>query len=227
MKKLIFLLPLLGVFVSSCVTLSPSVFIPKPKNEVLLPTLDTQFDMSSFNAYYPDIITGGNTMRATCDSVNFSISYDSKPIQIMSNFYAQDIINNFERDVKDNITNPYGDRKGSIVCKLMYSKRDNADWYFTILSGVTFLTANILGMPLRSQRAIMDIEVEIYDLSGKLIGRYSAHGDDKERVALYYGYNTEDAARKANIMAFQQAMQHIKIQINNEADRLNNILNNQ
>ena len=223
MKKYILLLSIVSLLFSSCATLEPGLFRSNSKNSVLLPTLDPQFDMRSLNAYYPEIISGGNYMNSN----NVNIAYEAYPVQIKQNILSQDIINIFERDVKDNITDPFGDYKGAIVCKVVYANQKSKNIALTVLSTITLGIGNLLGLPTCSEEMAMDIEVEIYDLSDKLIGRYSSQGYDKEWVALYYGYDTSDAIRKANAIAFKNAMSNIKEQINQDADRLSEILNNQ
>jgi hypothetical protein len=225
MKK-IFLLTLVAHLVSSCASMKMTDLKPEPKNSKLLPTLQTRIDINSFeSAYtlgtttststgtvYGQSKTGQNKSQVSGIGVSVSSSTMSKDPRI------QDAITIFDRDVKDNITDPFGESKGYILCKINASKSKlNLGW--ALLSGVTLMIPNILGMPMGAYKITLDVDVEIYDNSEKLIARYNGVAKKKTYMAAYWGYG-KDVERVANIKAFRDAMNQIKLQIENDHEKI-------
>lgn len=220
MKNLI----LMGIMflMTSCLTLNLKDLKPYPKIETLLPTLEPMIDEYSFESAYP---TGYNAgYQTTIEQVN------DKEVVVNSGFKPdfsrkQDAITLFNREVKENITNPYGDVKGSIVCKIAGESSVLGGYGWAVLSGFTFFIPNLLGMPIGNYHTSLDLDVEIYNTSNKLIGSYNAIGNSKIWCAMYYGYSHGSAYRKSNIDAFKLAMKDIKSQIEKDSERLIKELN--
>lgn len=225
MKKLIFLTVIIQL-VSSCASMKMSDLKPEPKNNKLLPTLQTRIDINSFeSAYtlgtatstssgtvYGQSKTGQNKTQVSGIGVSVSSTTMSKDPRI------QDAITIFDRDVKDNITDPFGESKGYILCKINASNNKvNLGW--AVLSGVTLMVPNLFGMPMGAYKIELDVDVEIYDHSEKLIARYNGVAKKKTYMAAYWGYG-KDVERVANIKAFRAAMNQIKLQIENDYEKL-------
>ncbi len=145
---------------------------------------------------------------------------------------VQDAITIFDRDVKNNITNPYGEKKGYILCKIAAGGSRFAGLGWGMLSGITLFVPTIFGVPFRTFKTALDVEVEIYDKNQNLIGRYNAQCSDKTWIAMYWGYSgigpvkpAIPAARISSINAFKCAMIEIKNQILKDSVRLNKELN--
>jgi len=230
MKNAIFFL-ILGLIFTSCRSLKLADLKPEPKNNKLLPTLQIRIDINSFeSAYtlgkatstssgtvYGQSTTGQNKTQVSGIGVSVSSTTVSKDPRI------QDAITIFDRDVKDNITNPYGESKGYILFKINASNsKVNLGW--ALLSGVTLMIPNILGMPMSAYKIELDVDVEIYDNSEKLIGRYNGVAKKKTYVAAYWGYG-KDLERVANIKAVRAAMNQIKLQIENDYEKIISKLN--
>lgn len=194
------------LLLSSCKSLDLDELNPKGQNQTLLPPLEPVFDI-----YHVD---------HRVDDANLS----NQVINPYINDDTRDRIAIFESDVYDNITSPYGERKGSIHC-IISSEEIEHSAYFLIPSFLSLGILNILGMPFDLSHKILDVKVEIYDLDRNLVGRYSAQCRKKTIVAFYYGYSGKSADRKNNIQAFKCAMNDIKAQINNDAERLIKALN--
>jgi len=211
---------------TACLSLDLKDLKPYPKNANLLPTLEPLFDMGTLEAYYPSQIIGTQSIKNEIESDNtVSTRINSNSTYITRSPEAQDLLTIFNRDVKDNITNPYGEQKGVIVCQIVQNKKQ--DTFFRFLTYLSLGSSTLLGIPSGYCRTSINVEVEIYDLSDKLIGRYTADCSKKVWSALYYGYNLNDISRKSNIDAFKCAMNDIKVQINSDATRLNELLNSQ
>jgi hypothetical protein len=70
----------------------------------------------------------------------------------------------------------------------------------------------------------IDIELRILDRNNKLIGKYSATGESKVTVALYYGYSAVNAGRKSYLEAMLEAFDKIRPKIQKDSKRINDIL---
>ena len=226
MKKALFLLIPFFVF-TSCATFKMSDLKPYPKNKNLLPALEPRVDVSSIeSAFTLGTSLGATTGYANKLGKNSVLGTAITSTEISKDPRVQDAITIFDRDVKDNITNPYGDRKGYILCKIAAGENSSGyGWAF--MSGFTLGFANLLGMPISHWVTTLDVEVEIYNLSETLIRRYNAQCRHETWNALYYGYglNMVAAKRKAGLEAFKCSMNKIKKQIESEASDIIQELN--
>lgn len=68
-------------------------------------------------------------------------------------------------------------------------------------------------LPYQTVRCEVDLQLEIADVQGRPIVTYSAPGVGKAKVALYYGYSSVDAVRKANLAALQAALKAIETKL--------------
>ena len=228
MKKVIILLIPFIVF-TSCATFKMSDLKPYPINKTLLPALEPRVDVPSIESAF----TLGQTIGASSGYAsklgnNSVLGTAITSSQISKDPRVQDAITIFDRDVKDNITNPYGDRKGYILGKIAAGENSSGiGWAF--MSGFTLGVWNLLGMPISHWVTTLDVEVEIYNLSEKLIRRYNAQCRHETWNALYYGYglNMVAAKRKAALEAFKCSMNKIKEQIESDAKDIIKELNNQ
>jgi hypothetical protein len=204
----------LVLLVSSCASIKPTDFRPDNQGCIQLPALDPVMDAVSLESMYPD-------SYISSDSGSSSDIYVSS---VSRNRKAQDVRTLFEREVKDCITNPYGELKGYIVCKVSsgYSRMNPA---FTFWSTMTLGIPNLLGLPYAVAKTLIDLDVEIYTIDNRLIGRYNASGYDRSYSAYYYGYRLADVSRISGINAFKMAMNDIKSKIERDKNRLEMELN--
>ena len=225
MKKL-FLIPFVLVFLfTSCKTIYLSELKPYPKNTKLLPALEPIVDIESLESAYS---SGSSVVEVS--------TYNSRPSNstylgignststIYKDKRVHDAITIFERDVTENITNPFGEKKGSITCRIVagdQSMKDNWVWG----TAFTLFTLNLLGIPYYSSVTDIDVEVEIYSKNNDLIGKYTATGHSKVWVALYWGYNESSASRKSAYTALKMALNEMKLKIQDDNDRLTLELN--
>jgi len=207
---------------------------PELQNSFLLPALEIKVDLNSFESVYSvGYSTGTTAGYGTSVSTHSVVGFGSVQSSINRDPRVQDAITIFERDVKNNITNPIGEKKGYITCRIANGSAKAGCFGFSILSGFTLMIPNLLGMPFGCNKTYLDVEVEIYDLKNNLIGRYNAQGYDKTWVAMYYGYSdfgpdksAKPVARISSINAFKSAMNEIKRQIENDYSRVKAKLNN-
>jgi hypothetical protein len=223
MKKVIQFI-IIALLASSCVSIKQSDFHQIPKNSVLLPALETRFDLYSFESAYSLGTTSGSSVGYGTAVSNSSAIVISGGTSIHSRDpRIQDAITIFDRNVKENITNPYGEKKGYIVCK-MADGSSKLSIGLVVLSGLTLCIPNLFGMPFGSYKTYLDVEVEIYNMRDELIGRYSEICSEKAWMACYWGYSDKNASIKSAVDAFSCALSSINDQIVDDADRLNHEL---
>ncbi len=129
----------------------------------------------------------------------------------------------FMEEMESNIMNPYGDKYGSVF----YSSRilEQKDGLgFLIASGMTLYFLNVLGMPLQVVSRIVEVEVRIVDLQGRLLAKYKGRDKGSAVVGLYYGYSFTDAYNKAQLEAAYGALKQIRPQIASDASKLREAL---
>ena len=227
MKKLIFLLSLIS-FVS-CKTLQISELRPTGTNEKLLPALEPQIDMESFQFAY-SMISTRTTGRTTGNDTDVIRRYSEHSTTFVDK-RIQDATILFERDLRDNITLGNGKPVGRAVCKIPTggTKITGAGWL--LASTFTFTILNWFGMPAVNYTTELELEVEIMNCNEDIIGRYTGYGFRRIPLAAWHGYDGSfvvtdggDGPRKSNIDAFQMAMTEIKSKIAADYDRLKNEL---
>jgi hypothetical protein len=206
--------------ITSCATYKMTDLIPSQKNDILLPALEPKIDINSFESAYSlgESSTSGTGYKSSLSN-NSSIVVANSNTTMYKDKRIQDAITIFDRDVKDNITNPYGDRKGYILCRIADRNYVEGEGW-AALSGFTLCIFNLFGMPFGYCQTSLDLEVEIYNKSDNLVGRYRSVGFNKTWIAIYYGYGIYSAPRISSINAFKSAMNDIKLQIGKDANRL-------
>lgn len=227
MKKNIFLKIFIIVLISSCRTIEISDLKPVNKNSVLIPNLEPQIDLYSFQSAYSlgsSNSTGfsGGSINGTSNGI-VSSGYFLGQSTFKTDKRIQDVLTVYERDVKDNICQYNGEKKGYIICKIPFVKRKAKNWGLMIFPN-TLGIYSFLGIPLYYHQTETEIEVEIQDLNKKSIARYTGYGVAKVPVAMYYGYyapiknetGNEGGVRKSNILAVKMALNEIKQKIQND-----------
>jgi len=91
---------------------------------------------------------------------------------------------------------------------------------FLYLSVLTFFIPPLVGLPMGHYDTQLDIDVVIADREGNVIGRYNALSRSRVPLAMYYGYDADDAERESAIRAIKEALSDIKAQIAADAPEL-------
>ncbi len=129
----------------------------------------------------------------------------------------------FNKEVEDNLTDPYGEKYGYITLKRnILSIRPG--WGFYALSILTATIANLFGMPFMVLRLKSEVEIRIMDKNNRLIGKYSAIGESKSIAAYYYGYAIPIAYIKCCVEAENDAFSKIRPLIQADVSRVNDKL---
>lgn len=140
----------------------------------------------------------------------------------MTDQALQDVFNVLGNELEENMNQAAaGQAFGHAKFKLQHYQRRNSGWGWTIASASTLMIPNLFGMPLRTNRVELELQLEIEDAQGNTIARYTAPGVGKAPVAAYHGYDNTSATRKANLLALQDAMSVIKKQLNPNVPALN------
>lgn len=227
-----FLLVLSYFLLVACKSLSYNDLNPMPNpNSNLLPALEPIVDISNLETVYSSggisgysnsygygnshIYGTGNNLYGS--SGRMQSSYMN--MYVYKDARVEDAVNIFTQEVKDNITNPYGKKKGYIVMKLLNRGVNNCG-FCRFVSGFSLFTINLLGVPVDSVAQSLDVEVEIYNNNKELIWRKKAHAYAHEYIAIGYGYSGNTIYRKLAADNLKQALILIKMDINSEADKI-------
>jgi hypothetical protein len=221
MKKISILLVFVSALLFSCKSVKVNDLKSTKNNCIQLPALEPRIDLSSLESVY----TTGSVVSSSVGSVHSSPGGNSligQSVGVSTGIKdkrVQDAITIFDREVKDCLTNPYGEKKGYIVCKFANGESVN-QYGFAVLSGLFLFVPNILGMPWAGAKTNIDLDVEIYDNKERLIGRYNANFKNKAVTAFYYGYNAKSVNRITGIRAFKGALDEIKLKIADDMPRI-------
>jgi hypothetical protein len=126
-------------------------------------------------------------------------------------------------EVDDNLTNPYGAKYGYVQISSNYVRYKMGMGY-AMLSGFTLFIPNLIGFPMGYYNLELQVTVEILNAKKELIGKYKGLGQGRAVVACYYGYGSTAAATKAQMQALKAALNAIRPQIQQDAQRLNSLL---
>jgi hypothetical protein len=133
---------------------------------------------------------------------------------------SEDRMKLFSKEVEENLTDPYGNKYGSIIMKQnIINQKMGMGW--ALLNGFTVFVPSIFGCPFAVVKYKIEIEFRIMDSQNKLIGKYSAIGNSKVAAALYWGYTPKNAMRKSYVDALNNAFDQIRPQIKADISRLN------
>lgn len=100
-----------------------------------------------------------------------------------------------------------------------YRGYDKNPFYF-ILSSFTLYTINFLGFPYTEEKQSLEVEVEVWNSKKEIIKRYTVNAFDNEYSAMYWGYTIPNLSRKLAADNIKQALEQIRLQINNDADEI-------
>ena len=210
--------------IQSCKTVKFKDLEPVGKNEHILPALEIGVDGNSLESSFSRGITHSE-FSTTSFGHKTSFGFGSGTSTHYADARVRDINTIFDREVKNNITNPFTDKKGTITCNIVAGGGGMRGYGYQFFSGLTLFVFNLFGMPCAISKTSLEIEVEIHNLNKKLIGRYTSRSSQKEIIALYYGYNWGSGNRITAINAFKKCMADIKHQIDLDYPRLIKELN--
>jgi hypothetical protein len=115
----------------------------------------------------------------------------------------------------------------AVVHLLNEHKSVNYGWFAGSL--MTLFTVNLLGFPVGSQHADVEISIEFINAAGQRIGEYSAKGESTSYAALYWGYSGTGgvaktyccpAPRASVYGALQKALNQLAADVQKDAPRI-------
>jgi len=224
--KIFVILVVVAFGFNSCKTLDMSTLSPKMKNENLLPPLNPVLDVESFGSVFGlTKTTGHGSVSGASANIGGGYAIGMGSISMKSTTYSNPVLNDidvlFNRDV-ENICNLSGTPKGSIKCRLIVGEEKMSGGIgWGLLSSVTLCIPNLLGMPIRSPKCNLQIEVTVFDNNDSVVGRYTSNfRKQKTYIALYWGYSYNDSMRRNARLIFTDCMEDIKRQIGKDYTRL-------
>ena len=222
MKKYLLLI----LFLTSCKSITYQDVNPSinPNNN-LLPALETLVDINNLESTYS---SGSYVGQAN----NFGTGYSGNNgwgswLQTTSLSGTQykdsrvnDIINMFDKEVKENITTPYGEKKGYSSLKLGYRGSEDS-FIYPLTSTLSLFTLNLVGFPWTELEESLEVEVQIMNNKKEIISRYTENVFSSNYVAMWWGYDENVVYRKVAADNIKQALERIRNKINTEASILN------
>lgn len=219
-KKII---PLIILCLCSCKSITYQDVNPAiVPNSNLLPALEPVVSLNNLEATYTAGTYSGyaNNFGSGYGQNNWAGWLQTTAIEGIyhKDIRVYDVINIFQKEVKENITSPYGEKKGYITLKLGYRENNNSLFYVTT-STLTLYTMNFLGYPFNKISQSLEIEVEIWNKKKELIKRYVENSTDECYIAMYWGYSAS-AHRKVAADNIRHALEKIRLRINSDAKEI-------
>lgn len=135
--------------------------------------------------------------------------------------YAQDVGAIFEREVRQNLTDPYTEKKGSIVMKLNITE-NRAQMGYAFFSGFFFFVPNLFGMPMYGIITSLEVQLDVLDANRQLIGSYTGAGKRRTAQGIFSkGPKYRDFVRVNFIYAFKDALNMAREALAQDIPRLN------
>ncbi len=222
-NKMNLLILALTVVLLSCQTISLQDYKIGRPNEQRLPRLEPELDRESFSKPFTNQMfriykdESGTSQNSQDYTVNNEINLNMVG---MNGIYFRESKMLFRNYVTENITRPFGEKRGYIVCRLEIYECNNDSPLLYVLHGASMFTLTLLGLPYDIRETDLKLSVEIYNLENELIGIYKAGGISTETAGLYYGYRESDMKKAGYIKAFKMAMDKIQHLIYNDYERL-------
>lgn len=217
MKKHSLLFLLIALSLGACRSLRVRDFHSNQSLPTRLPNLGLLVHERSFLEAF-DLALIRDVVRTTAISGPYAaapwVAYD------VTDQALQDAFNVLGNELNDNLNQASAAQFGHARFKLLFYKRRNSGWGWTVASVSTLFVPNLFGMPVRTHRAELELQMEIVDANGNMLIRYTAPGEGKAMVAAYHGYDSSTATRKANLLALQSAMSKIKKKLESDVPSL-------
>jgi hypothetical protein len=128
-----------------------------------------------------------------------------------------------EEELFSNLSEAYGPRYGYLKLKYSNLEIKTGQGFLWVGAFLGFIP-NLFGFPMMTPSVEADYTFEILNSNKELVGKYTAYGYGKSKIALYHGYTIENASRKATSDAILMALPEIREKIQAEADQINKAL---
>ena len=138
------------------------------------------------------------------------------------NFRADDVINVFRNEIKENISSQSGTPKGKIYLSIEERRASGSFW--GVLSALGAKIPVLLGMPSNKVTENLSIKVEIINNAGDSVKTYRQSVENSEYIAMYYGYGSKNAYRKVALENMKEALSLVREQIAADAKAINSKL---
>lgn len=122
---------------------------------------------------------------------------------------SRDVATLFERETREALTEPYGDKRGFLELKVTTIKTQSGlGW--ALLSGLTVFLPNVVGMPFSRWKITVSTQLDVLDRQRRLLATYRAAGEAKSVGGLYSATNYAEPARVVYLQAVRQSLEQIK-----------------
>ncbi len=134
---------------------------------------------------------------------------------------AQDIHQLFDRELREVLTTPADSTRGLAVLNVRCVRYGGGQGY-TALSGFSFCSLNLLGLPIARYHCTADVQLDIRNRRYELLGTYYAQGKWQQCLGLYYRpwYSEKAMPRVAYLQAVRQGLTQILPQLQAELPQL-------
>ncbi|MDF7815904.1 hypothetical protein [Hymenobacter sp. YC55] len=131
---------------------------------------------------------------------------------------SRDVATLFERETREALTAPYGDKKGFLELKVTPLTTRGSAWF--LVSGLTLFIPNAVGMPLAAWKTTVSTQLDVLDSQRRLVATYRAEGEAKAVWGLFSATNYAEPGRVVYLQAVRQCLEQIKTKMQPDLARL-------
>lgn len=131
---------------------------------------------------------------------------------------SRDVATFFERETREALTEPYGDKKGFLELKVTPLTTRGSGWL--LLSGVTLFLPNLVGMPLAAWTTTVSTQLDVLDSQRRLVATYRAEGEARAVWSIFSRTNYSEPDRVVYLQAVRQCLEQIKTTMQPDLARL-------
>ncbi|UOQ69024.1 hypothetical protein [Hymenobacter volaticus] len=157
-----------------------------------------------------------NHVRDELDEVTVVIGPDGDGSVVATR--SRDVATLFERETREALTAPYGDKKGFLELKVTPLTTRGSAWL--LVSGLTLFIPNAVGMPLSAWRTTVSTQLDVLDSQRRLVATYRAEGEAKAVWGLFSATNYAEPGRVVYLQAVRQCLEQIKTKMQPDLARL-------
>lgn len=196
-----------------------SVFVLFSCRSLSMQEMSASYDPIANRLPYLEPVIDKSSLAALDDRVSISSKNKNFYYRKSTGRRSADVSTFFREEVKQNISTPTGDKKGTITLRILDSNTQGCAMCKVALIG-TLGISSFVGVPADRLTQEVRVEVEIKDNKKNVLGSYVAITSNEVPVAMYYGYKKSDAQALNTISNLKKAMSDIKIQIQNDYPEL-------
>ena len=137
---------------------------------------------------------------------------------------SHNIFDSFNQDIQKNQVEGRKKERLKLSYNVLNHNDDMDSFYGYVMYAPVYASLGtfcLTGWPIDFMSQSINMKADLYDKKGAFVKRYTGEGYSFKTVACYYGYTATDARKLANALAFNEALEEIYDQIEEDHEIMN------